>query len=189
MTETPSIPSKLTFLVIGKLRRDVMILGTHDNESDAAHDAEEAVKQGRAQESFVLVAGYAFSASDRPWVNPDNGGGFTVNFPGDQTPATDPSIPPVGLNPEGPEDEQPLAPAEAEAEGEAREPESIEGNRQANAEEVKVPDVKPAPTEGSDAKKAEDEAKAKEAQAGKTLTAQSQARPGMASSTPKPATK
>lgn len=59
------------FVVFGKLRRETIILGSFDSVSDATKLAEDAVREGRASETFVIAASAAFSESNINFANPD----------------------------------------------------------------------------------------------------------------------
>lgn len=77
------------FILLGRLRRDLMLLGHSESSSDLADQAEKAVKEGRAAETFVLAVSSYFSEADHNWdpegtmagakpsdvppLNPDNG--------------------------------------------------------------------------------------------------------------------
>lgn len=105
-------------LLLGRLRRDTMILGASENTDDLKTQGEDAVKQGRAAEVFIIECVGYFSESDQNWGGIDRYQGGTY----DTAPA---SVPP--LNPGA---------GEQEPEGTSDEPTvSIAGNIEAAAEE------------------------------------------------------
>lgn len=65
--------SSTPFVLFGQLRRDVMVLGKFNFEADAETAAETAVKEGRAQEAFVVPTLSYFTASGRNWQATDFG--------------------------------------------------------------------------------------------------------------------
>lgn len=58
-------------LVLIRLRRDIMSLGTFESASDARDIADQARKQGRAAEGWVIPISEHFSESDIAWANVD----------------------------------------------------------------------------------------------------------------------
>lgn len=58
--------SETSHILIGRLRRDVMMLG-HGNAKDLKAEAEAAVKEGRAAETFVIAVEAYFSEADHNW--------------------------------------------------------------------------------------------------------------------------
>lgn len=59
------------FICLGALRRDTMILGSSEDQEEMAKLGEEAVKQGRASETFVLAVIAYNSETHQNWRNPD----------------------------------------------------------------------------------------------------------------------
>lgn len=130
------------FIALGRLRRDTMILGA-GTKDEIQTLAEQATKEGRAAEVYVVaVAGY-FTESTHNWSGLDT---FTVgtaagSLPGSaQTPALNPDS---GAQP----------PTSAEKTDSPMEPETVAGNiAQAAADGPKGPDTGKADRHAEEAK-------------------------------------
>lgn len=105
-------------ILFGRLRRDTMILNSGEDASALEKEAEEAVRTGRMQETFLVACSAYFTASAIAWDPEGNSGEAS-------------SVPP--LNPGGPEDEQ-----ERTDQKGAREMTSIPKEREAIAAESPV---------------------------------------------------
>lgn len=60
-----------SFILLGKLRRDVMILETNDDLDHLQQTGAEAVATGRAQEAFIIPCEAFYLASDHNWSGID----------------------------------------------------------------------------------------------------------------------
>lgn len=79
-----------TNLLLGRLRRDTMVLGTSENAEDLQRQGEDAVKQGRAAEVWIIPCSGYFSESDQNWGGIDRYQGGTRDVPPSSVPALNP---------------------------------------------------------------------------------------------------
>jgi len=74
------------FVAIGKLRRELMIVGSGDKD-EVTSIAEAACAEGRASEVFVIAVAGHFTETEHAWANPDRVGNmdsFVVGTRGGQ---------------------------------------------------------------------------------------------------------
>lgn len=97
----------MTKVLIGRLRRDLMLLGREGDQPEelSFEDfAKLAVKQGRAEQVFILEASSIFSASEIAWANVDGGKDTPASLPalnpesGEQESRDEPDTKLTGIN-------------------------------------------------------------------------------------------